>query len=157
MSLLKYLNNFGFWVFFFGITCNKDEIKTCFSIFTTCFNNNVYIIHKPCIMRDLVIRMKWFFDYKELSLTDLSVNLQYNSPQKLYRLFNTENASPSCQIIEDISNNFPELNLNWLFTGRGNMLLSVQENVDFKEKYYKCLEEKEGLYKELIRERDNDL
>src|ERR1700744_2524781 len=108
-------------------------------------------------MRDLVLRMKWFFDYKELSLIDFSIILGYNSPQKLYRLFNTENASPSCQIIEDISNNFQELNLNWLFTGRGSMILPVQENIDFKEKYYKCLEEKEGLYKDLIKERDKSL
>ena len=101
-------------------------------------------------MKDLVMRMKMFFDYKELGLIDLSIILGYNSPQKLYRLFNTENASPSCQIIEDISNKFYELNLNWLFTGRGNMIVSAENNTDFKEKYYNCLEEKEELYKKLI-------
>ncbi len=101
-------------------------------------------------MRDLVARLKIFLDHKELGLIDLSLILGYNSPQKLYRLFNTANASPSCQIVEDISNKFYDLNLNWLFTGRGHMLNSLVENIDFKEKYYLCLEEKESLYKELL-------
>jgi hypothetical protein len=101
-------------------------------------------------MKDLVMRMKMFFDHKELGVIDLSELLGYNSPQKLYRLFNTENASPSCQIIEDISNKFYDLNLNWLFTGRGNMIVTADSNIDYKEKYYACLEEKEDLYKKLI-------
>jgi hypothetical protein len=101
-------------------------------------------------MKDLVKRLKIYLDHKQLGLIDLSIILGYNSPQKLYRLFNTENASPSCQIIEDISNKFYDLNLNWLFTGRGQMQNTVQENVDYKEKYLSCLEEKEHLYKELL-------
>lgn len=102
-------------------------------------------------MRDLVIRMKVFFDYKKLGLIDLSIILGYNSPQKLYRLFNTENASPSCQIIEDIASKFYDLNLNWLFTGRGEMINSSEANIDYKEKYMSCLEQKEELYKNLIK------
>lgn len=101
-------------------------------------------------MKDLVVRLKIYIDYKRIGITDLSIVLGYNSPQKLYRLFNTDNASPSCQIIEDISNKFYDLNLNWLFSGRGNMLSENVEVSDFKEKYYKCLEEKEELYKKLI-------
>lgn len=101
-------------------------------------------------MRDLVVRLKIFLDYKRLGIIDLAVILGYKSPQKLYRLFNTENASPSCQIVEDISNKFHELNLNWLFTGRGVMLITSQESSDYKDRYYKCLEEKEDLYKALI-------
>lgn len=105
-------------------------------------------------MKELVVRLKIYIDYKRIGITDLSIVLGYNSPQKLYRLFNTENASPSCQIIEDISNKFHDLNLNWLFSGRGNMLVEAQDSSDFKEKYYKCLEEKEDLYKKLM---DNNL
>jgi len=101
-------------------------------------------------MKDLVLRMKMFFDHKELAIMDLSLILGYNSPQKLYRLFNTENASPSCQIIEDISNKFDDLNLNWLFTGKGNMLNVKGEDLNFKDKYYQCIEEKEVLYKKLL-------
>jgi len=101
-------------------------------------------------MKDLVIRLKQFLDHKGIGIIDLSVVLGYNSPQKLYRLFNTENASPSVQIIEDVSNKFEDLNLNWLFTGKGKMLNPGSSETDFKEKYLKCLEEKELLYQKLL-------
>lgn len=101
-------------------------------------------------MNSLVVRLKIFLDYKQLGISELSVLLGYKSPQKLYRLFNTENASPSCQIIEDISEKFYDLNLNWLFTGRGQMIASNESNIDYKEKYYECLLDKEKLYKKLI-------
>ena len=101
-------------------------------------------------MRELVVRLKAFLDYKDIGVIDLAVLLGYNSPQKLYRLFNTEGASPSCQIIEDLSNKFEELNLNWLFTGRGSMMLSSMPDNDYKNKYMACLEEKERLYQKLL-------
>ena len=101
-------------------------------------------------MRELVVRLKAFLDYKDIGIIDLAVLLGYNSPQKLYRLFNTEGASPSCQIIEDLSNKFEELNLNWLFTGRGNMIFAAMQDNDYKEKYVACLEEKERLYQKLL-------
>jgi len=104
-------------------------------------------------MKEIVQRLKTYLDHKSLGVTDLSVVLGYNSPQKLYRLFNTENASPSCRIIEDISGKFYDLNLNWLFSGRGNMIIEPQEQADYKEKYYRCLEEKEGLYKTIFKKR----
>lgn len=102
-------------------------------------------------MTELVARLKVYLDYKKLGVIDLSISLGYNSPQKLYRLFNTENANPSCQIIEDIANKYYDLDLNWLFTGRGEMLMETMQNINFKEKYYDCLVEKEALYKKLIR------
>ena len=101
-------------------------------------------------MTELVARLKLYLDYKRLGIIDLSVILGYTSPQKLYRLFNTENANPSCQIIEDISNKFYDLNLNWLFTGRGEMIFKQDENVVYREKYSSCLVEKEALYKKII-------
>jgi len=101
-------------------------------------------------MKDLVVRLKVFLDHKGIGVIDLSVILGYNSPQKLYRLFNTENAAPSVQIIEDIANKFEDLNLNWLFTGHGKMLNPSPFDLEFREKYYNCLEEKEGLYKRLL-------
>jgi hypothetical protein len=102
-------------------------------------------------MKDIVQRLKMYLDHKSLGVIDLSIVLGYNSPQKLYRLFNTENASPSCQIIEDISNKFYDLNLNWLFSGRGNMIVDPNEQSDYKDKYYRCLEEKEDLYRAIIK------
>lgn len=102
-------------------------------------------------MKELVVRLKIFLDYKNIGIIDLSGLLGYNSPQKLYRLFNTENASPSCQIVEDISNKFQDLNLNWLFTGRGQMLFGHVGDGEYKDKYYKCLEEKQALYERIMR------
>lgn len=84
-----------------------------------------------------------------MGILDLADYLGYRSPQKLYRLFNTDGASPSCQIIEDISDKLDDLNLNWLFTGRGEMVL-VKDNIDYREKYLACMEEKERLYQKLI-------
>lgn len=80
--------------------------------------------------------------------------LGYNSPQKLYRLFNTENAWPSCQIIEDIVRKFENLNLNWLFTGMGKMLIEEEKNIDYKEKYYQCLEEKSWIATKCLEEKE---
>ncbi len=101
-------------------------------------------------MKELVIRLKQFLEYKGIGIIDLSVVLGYNSPQKLYRLFNTENANPSVQIVEDISNKFEDLNLNWLFTGKGKMLNPGSDTTDFREKYLMCMEEKDALYKRLL-------
>ncbi len=103
-------------------------------------------------MKELVVRLKIFLDYKNIGIIDLSAVLGYNSPQKLYRLFNTENASPSCQIVEDISNKYQDLNLNWLFTGRGQMLFAQVDDNKYKDKYYKCLEEKQALYERIIQQ-----
>lgn len=102
-------------------------------------------------MTELVSRLKIYLEFKKLGVTDLSLILGYNSPQKLYRLFNTENANPSCQIIEDMALKFSDLNLNWLFTGRGDMVVKAADNPDYKEKYFSCLEEKEALYKKLLK------
>jgi len=77
-------------------------------------------------MVPLVIRLKEFIDFKRMGIQELAAVLGYKSPQKLYRLFNTESAWPSCQIVEDLSNHFHELDLNWLFTGRGTMLLETE-------------------------------
>lgn len=105
-------------------------------------------------MVQLVKRLKEFLEYKGINVMEFSNILNYNSPQKLYRLFNTENAWPSCQIIADISNKFEELNLNWLFTGSGKMLIEEEKYLDFKEKYYHCLEEKSWIATKCLEEKE---
>lgn len=101
-------------------------------------------------MSGIVLRLKIFMDHKDLSIPELANILKYNSPQKLYRLFNTPLANPSCQIIEDISNAYEELNLNWLFTGKGSMLLGEKSELFYRDKYLQCMEEKEKLYQQII-------
>lgn len=47
--------------------------------------------------------------------------LNYSSSEKLNRL-KKENNNPSFEIILDISNKFEDVNLNWLITGKGEMI-----------------------------------
>ena len=106
-------------------------------------------------MVDLVKRLKEFLDHKRLGVVDLAQELGYSSPKKLYRLFNTENAWPSCQIIQDLGNRYPELNLNWLLVGTGAMTMNeLEANLDYKEKYYSCLEEKSWIATKCLEEKE---
>lgn len=47
--------------------------------------------------------------------------LKYDSSEKINRL-KDKNKLPSIKIIEDISNTFENINIDWLVTGRGQML-----------------------------------
>lgn len=73
-------------------------------------------------MTPLVTRLRTFLDHKGIGVIAFAQALGYKSPQKIYRLFNTEGASPSVQIVEDIKRAFPELNMNWLFGGDEYMI-----------------------------------
>jgi len=60
-----------------------------------------------------------------VGVRDLAVFLGYASAEKLYRLNRGENAKPSFDIIEDFSNKFDRYNMNWVITGKGEMLLPL--------------------------------
>lgn len=75
-------------------------------------------------MEGIVKRLKEFIDYKRLNSLTFSQELGYNNSEKISRLFRNEGAKPSCDIIEDISNKFEELNIDWWITGKGRMLKS---------------------------------
>lgn len=53
--------------------------------------------------------------------------LKYDSAEKIYRLKN-ENKLPSFEILQDISNKFENINIDWLVTGRGEMLRNSSKN-----------------------------
>ncbi len=59
--------------------------------------------------------------------------LNYASSEKINRL-KKENASPSIEIIIDITNKFEEINPEWLLTGSGEMLREIatksEKNID---------------------------
>lgn len=78
-------------------------------------------------MTPLVKRLKIFMEAENNNVKQLADRLGYRSPQKLYRLFNLPNASPSCEIIGDLANTFPDLDLNWLFTGKGKMRIGTKQ------------------------------
>ncbi|MCG8914166.1 hypothetical protein G1L21_14020, partial [Tenacibaculum finnmarkense] len=57
--------------------------------------------------------------------------------------------------IVEISSLYPDVNPLWLLTGEGEMLKQEQpkqevSNIDYKEKYYKVLEEKDILSQQII-------
>ena len=67
----------------------------------------------------------------------LAKALNYSSPQKLYRL-KEPSAKPSVDILQDLSNKFENLNLNWYISGQGDISIiktqkrdSIKENSDF--------------------------
>lgn len=53
-------------------------------------------------------------------IPELAKALGYNSPEKFYRL-KKENAKPSVDILQDLSNKFEDLDLNWYITGQGSI------------------------------------
>lgn len=68
--------------------------------------------------------------------------LNYESPEKINRL-KKPNAKPSFDIIFDISNKFESLSMDWLITGKGNMLKNETKNQNIEE-----INETEKLRKE---------
>ncbi|UUC45557.1 S24 family peptidase [Flavobacterium cerinum] len=65
---------------------------------------------------------------------ELARKLGYSSPEKLYRLERDNSNKPSYQIILDLSNLFDDVDLNWLMTGRGDMLKTDADTNVFKLK-----------------------
>lgn len=53
-----------------------------------------------------------------LNGNELATLLGYKNPEKIYRLFRSDNAKPSVDILEDIANKFEDLDLAWLLTGK---------------------------------------
>lgn len=67
------------------------------------------------------------------SLNDFALNgLKYESSSKLNRLKDEKN-KPSIEILLDITNKFQTINLNWLITGKGEMLLNKENKVATNE------------------------
>lgn len=54
----------------------------------------------------------------------LAEALDYDKPERLYRLKRDENARPSFEVIEGVTNLFESLNVRWLITGKGDAELS---------------------------------
>ncbi|SIO49573.1 hypothetical protein [Chitinophaga niabensis] len=73
-------------------------------------------------MEPIAKRLKSFLQFKGLTTTAFTRTLEYNSCEKVARLFRVPGAKPSVDILEDIGKHFEELNLRWLITGYGEML-----------------------------------
>lgn len=71
-------------------------------------------------------RIGKFIAYQQVSRREFASKLGYTSSEKINRLFRKDGAKPGFDIIADISNKFVNLNVEWLVTGRGEMLRDEQ-------------------------------
>ena len=55
-------------------------------------------------------------------------HLNYKSPEKINRLKDSSK-KPSYTILSDIKTYFPDVNMNWLLTGEGEMLIANQNEL----------------------------
>lgn len=67
-------------------------------------------------------RIGEFIAYKKISRRTFASKLGYTSSEKINRLFRKDGAKPGFDIVADIANKFVEVNVDWLVTGRGEML-----------------------------------
>lgn len=72
-------------------------------------------------------RLMQMIEYKGFStLNNFAIKaLGYSSSEKLNRL-KSENNKPSINIIQDISNKFDDISIEWLLFGKGEMLKGEQ-------------------------------
>lgn len=75
-------------------------------------------------MQPISRRLNSFLQHKALSTSAFCRILQYRSCEKIARLFRLKHAKPSVDILEDIANHFSDLNIHWLITGNGEMLVT---------------------------------
>ena len=59
---------------------------------------------------------------------EFSHYMGYKHSEKINRLFRKVESRPSYDILYDIALKFPTLNIDWLITGRGNMLQKLPKN-----------------------------
>jgi transcriptional regulator with XRE-family HTH domain len=60
--------------------------------------------------------------YQKISRREFASRLGYASSEKINRLFRKDGAKPGFDIVADIANRFVNINVEWLITGRGEML-----------------------------------
>ncbi|PZP39521.1 MAG: hypothetical protein DI598_19900, partial [Pseudopedobacter saltans] len=76
---------------------------------------------------EIVQRLGEYMNVKKLNQSEFATLLGYDSSEKISRLFRKEGAKPSADIIEDISNKFEDLNIEWWLTGKGGMLKEISD------------------------------
>ena len=97
------------------------------------------------------------------NLRDFSENgLHYAGSQKLYRLKHAVN-KPSFELLSDLKNHFPEVDLNWVVQGHGTMTVppacshaerSAQAQKQHLLLRVRELEAENQAYRELLRHKD---
>ncbi len=96
-------------------------------------------------MESIASRLKIYLLYREMSTSEFSRLLEYKSCEKIARLFRTEGAKPSVNIVADIATRFKDLSIHWLLTGEGDMIKKYAYLSSRPENAYR-LEALEELY-----------
>lgn len=74
------------------------------------------------MITDIALRIGQYIAYLQVSRREFAFRLGYSSSEKINRLFREGGAKPGFDIIADIANKFVDLDVDWLVTGRGDML-----------------------------------
>ena len=92
-------------------------------------------------MEPISLRLyNYFFKHKGFrNDTIIAKELGYSHPEKISRLFREgKSAKPSVDILEDITNRFgEELNMDWVLTGKGEMIKAQDSLVKDENKKHK--------------------
>ncbi|MFW5886316.1 MAG: hypothetical protein ACOCUL_01030 [Bacteroidota bacterium] len=109
-------------------------------------------------------RFMQLLNYLNLRPSQFAGVLGYKSPEKINRLLRAKSERgcyPGFEILRDIANTFVYINMNWLLTGKGDMLVNFEKEKKYKaedkisekyvpkQKYINVLEENLDLNKEL--------
>lgn len=91
-------------------------------------------------------RILQFADYKNLRISEIAK--ESNTRDSTLRNIIRRDGSPSADILANLVSTYDDLNINWLLTGEGNMLLGSNENL-IKEDSIKDLEKMKQTIEDL--------
>lgn len=82
-------------------------------------------------------RLQEFMDFKHLNSNRLSIILGYKSSERITRLVRSADNFPSYEILRDLSNKYPDIDINYIITGTGTLI--KKSNNQPPDDYYKEL------------------
>ncbi|BCI63118.1 XRE family transcriptional regulator [Coprobacter secundus] len=85
--------------------------------------------HFPMDVRE---RISQIIEIKKLNKNSFSKKVGIQ-PQTLHHILKGRQTYPSYQVLEKIALTFTDINLRWLITGEGNMILPPQQTFQYKE------------------------
>jgi DNA-binding Xre family transcriptional regulator len=85
------------------------------------------IVRKNQIIMNIVKRITQFCDHKGVSKNEFSSQMGLSNSY-MSKMMGPKNSSVGSKIIEKIVRAYPEINLRWLITGEGEMLIDPVKN-----------------------------
>ena len=94
-------------------------------------------------MSDTLKRIKQFIDYKGLNVRTFEITVGFSNGAFASQLKN--HRTIGVDKLENILNTYPEINANWLLTGKGQMLLGKPDIIKEPQSDYKLSETEKEL------------